>query len=93
MKATTITEMPDEGAILDTLVAMEKGEKKRGRKSVEGKEMYTTKETCPAPRSVKLEDKKTGSAGTEDQDSIKREKKIPEKKVVIVVEVEGWGKC
>lgn len=32
MKATTITEMPDEGAILDTLVAMEKGEKKRGRK-------------------------------------------------------------
>lgn len=55
--------------------------------------MYTTKETCPAPRSVKLEDKKTGSAGTEDQDSIKREKKIPEKKVVIVVEVEGWGKC
>lgn len=33
MKATTITEMPDEGAILDTLVAMEKGEKKGGEKA------------------------------------------------------------
>lgn len=51
-KARAITEMPDEGAILDTLVVMQEEKRKKGRKSRKGKEMYITKKTCPALRSV-----------------------------------------
>lgn len=47
-KARAITEMPDEGAILDTLVVMQEEKRKKGRKSRKGKEMYITKKNMPS---------------------------------------------
>ena len=47
-KARAITERPDEGAILDTLVVMQEEKGKKGRKSRKGKEMYITKKNMPS---------------------------------------------
>jgi len=47
-KARAITEMPDEDAILDTLVVMQEEERKRGRKSRKDKEMYIAKKNMPS---------------------------------------------